>query len=77
MACVVCDEDIDKGVNAGENKRVQFHYSCLAFVVDGMLDDPKTRKALRVGVKYARDHVPWSDMEDWEGGDERKEFLIE
>lgn len=77
MACVVCNEDVDKGVCAGRNKSVQFHYACLAFTLDGMLNHPKLKKALRSATRYARDHCPWSDVEDWEGDAEQKKFLVE
>lgn len=77
MACVVCNKSVDKGIAAGADKKVQLHYSCAAFVIDGLLGSAKTRKVLRAGVRYARDHAPWNDAEDWEAGDERNEFLVE
>jgi len=76
MSCVVCDKPVDQGVCAGEHKRIQFHYACLAFCLDGMLDDARTRKALRTAVRYGRDHIPWNDAETWEADAEKGEFLV-
>lgn len=57
MDCVICQKRITStGVKAGPNKRVAFHYRCVATVVDQMLDDDELIEAFREACRRAKEN---------------------